>query len=184
MVGLQPLVSEFTIVGQLKDFTISSKARVKYLHLSTAEAEYSIKVAKEQKTILSQHLTPGCWLKITGMKKHELHKEQVKYKAYRIELLAEHLPNTLTTSTPRKVKVLFCQSSNCWKKGGKTACEILQAELRSQGIEDRVEIKTSGCLKQCKQAPNLIIMPGGNRYSRVRPKNISRLISQYLPSRE
>ncbi|HEY9767160.1 MAG TPA: (2Fe-2S) ferredoxin domain-containing protein [Coleofasciculaceae cyanobacterium] len=236
MVAVQPLVSEFTIIGRLEDFVVGSKARLKYLYLSTPEANYSIEVAKSHKSVLSdrlldrgadrgrnlpisnppkqecglsvnahqdtteagvqldretptrwsaetvgQHLQRGCWLEVTGMRKYELHKQQIKYKAYKIKLLSESTtPHRLSTATKPKAKVLICQSSTCWKKGGKAACELLQAQLQAKDMMDKVEIKTTGCLKQCKQAPNLVIMPGGIRASRVQPKQIFELIAKHL----
>ena len=184
MVAVQPLVSEFTIVGRLEDYVVGSKARIKYLQLSTDAEEYSIKVAKEQNNVnlLSQHLKPGCWLKVTGMRKYELHKDRVNYTAYKIELLREPISEQLTT--PKKIsptgpqaKILFCQDSTCRKKGGTAACELLKTELRSQGMADQVEIKPTGCLKQCKTAPNLIIMPGRVRYSGVQPQQLTQIMA-------
>ena len=117
------------------------------------------------------------------MRKCELHKGKVKYKAYSIELLSEQLTSpTIATATNPKAKVLVCQNSTCWKKGGKAICELLKAQLQSQGMTDRVEIKTTGCLKQCKQAPNLVILPRGNRYSKVHPKQVFEIITKHLPS--
>ena len=101
MVALQPLVAEFTIVGRLEDFVISSKGRVKYLSVSTPEAEYLIDVAKSDNSNLSQYLQPGCHLRVTGMRKHNPHKDQVKYKAYSIELLPELSPTIKATATQR-----------------------------------------------------------------------------------
>ncbi len=184
MVAVQPLVSEFTIVGRLEDYVVSSKARIKYLQLSTEAEEYSIKVAKEQNNVpvLSQHLKPGCWLKVKGMRKYELHKDRVNYTAYKIELLREAIseqltaPNKISPTNP-KAKILFCQDSTCRKKGGKAACDLLKTELRSHGIADQVEIKPTGCLKQCKTAPNLIVMPGRIPYSRVQPQQVSQLMA-------
>ncbi|MGK7894279.1 MAG: (2Fe-2S) ferredoxin domain-containing protein, partial [Xenococcus sp. (in: cyanobacteria)] len=167
MVTMQPLVSEFTILGQLEDLIMKSDNCVKYLQLTTQEEEYSIKVAKELRKNLAKHLKPGCWLKVTGMKKHELHKGEVKYKAYRIELLAKKFVGDLASAKTAKpkAKVLFCNKSTCWNKGGKSACQSLQNELTKRGIADQVEIKTVGCLKQCKKAPNMVIMPDKARYS-------------------
>ena len=185
MVALEPLVSEFTIVGKLEDFVVSKSDRPKYLQLSTEEEEYSIKVAKDRQNVLSQHLQPGCWLKVTGMRKYELHKGKVKYKAYRIELLSEQVSEHPTSDTAiksnnSKAKVLFCQGSSCWKKGGKTACALLRTQLQGQSMTEVVEIKTTGCLKQCKQGPNLVIMPGRIRCTRVNPGQISALIKKHL----
>ena len=184
MVAVQPLVSEFTIIGKLEEFVVNGKNRLKYLYLSTEAKDYSIKVAKSPKNLLSLDLKSGCYLKVTGMRKYELHQDQLEYTAYKIELLPEQLDTPTITpkvkASHQTVKVLFCQSPNCWKKGGKAACALLQNELCSQGILDRVEIKTTGCMKQCKQAPNLVIMPGRNRYSGVQPEQLSALIAKQL----
>ena len=187
MATMQPLVSEFTIVGKLEDFISKSDNCIKYLQLTTEQEEYSIKVAKEIRRSLAKHLEPGCWLKVTGMRKYELHKGQVKYRAYRVELLAEKLsPNFASdTAAPSqaakpKAKVLFCHKSTCWNKGGKAACQLLKNELENRGIADQVEIKTVGCLKQCKKAPNMVIMPDKVRYHNVKPKQIPSFIEKHL----
>ena len=185
MVALQPLVSEFTIVGRLEDFVISSKGRIKYLSVSTPEADYLIEVAKSKKSNLGKYLQPGCHLKVTGMRKYKLHQEQIEYKAYRIELLPEQSPTIKAIAANKnkgKAKVLVCQGSSCCQKGAQAICKLLQTELKAQGMTDKVEIRTTGCMKQCKQAPYMI-MPGRNAYSRVQPEQISGLIAKYLPSK-
>ena len=154
MVALQPLVSEFTIVGRLEDFVISSKGRIKYLSLSTPEEDYSIALAKSPNNVLGKYLKPGCWLKVTGMRKCKLDRAEVEYKAYRIELLPEQASfNNAIAPKQKKAKILVCQGSSCGKQGGQAICNLLQAELKAKGITNEVEIKTTGCMKQCKQAP-------------------------------
>ncbi len=187
MATIQPLVSEFTVVGQLDDSISKSGKGIKYLQLTTEEEEYSIKVAKELRSKLTKHLEPGCWLKVTGMRKYELHKGQVKYKAYRVELLAEKLAENFASDTAAtsntakpKAKVLFCHKSTCWKKGGKSTCQLLKTELEKRGIADQVEIKTVGCLKQCKKAPNMVIMPDKARYHHVKPQQVPSFIEKHL----
>lgn len=180
MVTVQPLVSEFTLIGKLEDLLLNSKGRVKCLYLSTSDREYVIKVAKEQKNILSRYLKPGCKLKVSGMRKCKPHKLGTEYKAYVIELLAAPIqPNVNSSAAKSKSLVLICQSSSCCKQGGKAVYKKLRAELYSQGIAEQVEIKTTGCLKQCKQGPNLV-MPGKHRYSNVKPQQVSALVKQHL----
>ncbi|MDJ0569780.1 MAG: (2Fe-2S) ferredoxin domain-containing protein [Pleurocapsa sp. MO_192.B19] len=178
MVALQPLVSEFTVVGKLEDLNIKSNGRIKYLLLSTEQEEYWIKVPKEQPLKLSQQLQLGAWVKVTGMRKREIHKGQVKYKAYSIQVLPTSIAKVPTVNT--KVRVIFCQESTCWNKGGKAACQLLKAELEQRGISEQVEIKTSGCLKKCKQAPNMILLPDRVNYSRVQPQEMSELIDKHI----
>lgn len=174
------LVSEFTIVGELENCIANSKGRIEYLYLSTPEASFTIEVAKGH---IGKHLPERCWLKVTGMRKYDIHKDRVKYKAYKIELLPTPVRETVSdkaiaTEKP-KAKVLVCQGSSCRKNGGQI-CALLHTGLKAKDLSDRVEIKTTGCLKQCKQAPNLIIMPGGIRYSRVQQEQVSKLVAKHL----
>lgn len=185
---IQPLVSPFTIEGKLEDLVTKSHDCIKYLQLVTEHGQYQIKVAKEvRKTLSTKKLQTGCLVKVTGMRKHNIKKGEVKHKAYEIELLEKPIiekavahSSKSAVATKPKAKVLFCQKSTCWKKGGKAAWETLKAQLQSRGIADQVEVKTVGCLKQCKKAPNIVIMPDKARYSKVKPKQISSLIEEHL----
>ena len=168
-----PLVSEFTIVGKLEDCITSSKGYIKYLYLSTPEADYTIEVAKQT---IGKHLPLCCWLKVTGMRKYEIHKDRVKYKAYTIELLPTPVSEPTSKgaiATEKPKAILVCQGSSC-RKNGSQICNLLQARLQAKNMTD-IEIKTTGCLKQCKQAVNLVIMPGRIRYS-IQPEQVSKLV--------
>lgn len=112
------------------------------------------------------------------MQKHKIHQGKVEYKAYGIELLAT--PPLKQASAQPRVKVLFCQSSSCWNKGGKAACKLLQAELERRQITEQVEIKTTGCLKKCKQAPNVVMLPDKIYYGGIQPQQIPLLIDKHL----
>jgi (2Fe-2S) ferredoxin len=79
-----------------------------------------------------------------------------------------------------KTKVLICGKSSCWRKGGKEVCQILEASLRERGLEGQITIQTTGCLKQCKQAPNLVMMPSKKRYSEVKPKQALSLLEKFV----
>ena len=177
MVDVQPLVSQFSVVGKLDDLSVNSKGRVKCLYLSTPEASYSIEVSKKQHNPLGKYLQRGCFLKVSGMQKRELHRQYNTYKAYYIELLDK--PSTSVEpegNNGKKRKILVCQGSSCRKKGADEICLLLQQELHRQEV-DLVEIQTTGCLKQCKQAPNLVVA-GKNRYGRVQPRQIGGLIER------
>ncbi|MEM6613841.1 MAG: (2Fe-2S) ferredoxin domain-containing protein [Cyanobacteria bacterium P01_C01_bin.72] len=180
MVTVQPLVSEFTIVGRLEDLLLSSQGRIKYLSLTTPEADYVISVAKEQGES-SMYLQPGCYLKVTGMRKYKLHQSEIKYKAYRIEVLPDTFlaDDALTKSRPARAKILVCQGSSCGSKGGKTVCQLLAQELADQDLAEKIEIKVTGCMKRCKQAPYLV-MPGRKAYGKVQPQQVSGLIQSHL----
>ncbi|MEL6929466.1 MAG: (2Fe-2S) ferredoxin domain-containing protein [Cyanobacteria bacterium J06600_6] len=177
MVALQPLVSEFTVIGNLKDLSVDSKGRVRYIYLSTSDHEHAIAVSKKQPE-LSKQLQLGCTLKVTGMRKNKLHRDEVEYKAYQIELLEparETTEPTAKSDRQQKAVILVCQGKSCCQRGGRTVSTQLQKEIHQAGLIGQVEIKATGCMKQCKQAPH-IVMPGKKRYSRIRPEEISSII--------
>lgn len=182
MVGLQPLVSEFNLAGRLDDFVLSSKGCLKYLYLSTIEADYRIKVLKSPRTSMASQLQANCYLKVTGMQKNKLHKGEVEYTAYTIELLPEPiaLEKAIARESAQFTTVLICSGSSCQQQGGKAICQLLQAKLHDGDLTNKVKIKTTGCLKQCKQAPNIAIAPGRNRYGRVQPQQALNLLNKHL----
>lgn len=174
MVGLQPFVSAFSLVGKLENLATKSNGRVKYLLLSDNQQQYWIKVPKDQPANLSRQLQPGCRLQVKGMQTQKIHRNAVEYTAYGIEVL-----ETQIQAIKQKPTVLFCQAG-CWKKGGKTACESLQAELKHRGIAEKVEIQTTGCLNKCKQAPNIVVLPEKTNYGFIQPQHMSLLVEQHF----
>jgi (2Fe-2S) ferredoxin len=86
------------------------------------------------------------------------------------------------SSSQEQTKILVCQKSDCQKRGGKAVCQALQAMIESRGLEEQVKIKETGCLKLCKVAPNLIIMPDKVRYSRVDINQVSDLLDRHFVS--
>lgn len=193
MMTITPLISEFIAIGQLQDITIKSDGKIKYLLLSTDQGDYSIKVAKDQPKSLGKKLQLGCKLKVKGMLKQKVKRDKAEYKAYSVELLdlpvvkeishgdISAVKTSKTSKTKKtKAKVLICKKSNCWNKGGKEIYKQLVSELKNQGITEQVEIKTTGCLKKCKKAPNMVVLPDKEQYVRVKPKQIPVIVGKHL----
>ncbi|MBD2627519.1 (2Fe-2S) ferredoxin domain-containing protein [Trichormus variabilis] len=83
-------------------------------------------------------------------------------------------------SKPAKTQtILVCQKSDCMKRGGKALCQALESELRNNGLEDNVIIKGTGCMKNCKAGPNLL-MPDKTRYSKIQAAQVPALIDKHL----
>lgn len=62
---------------------------------------------------------------------------------------------------------------------GKNFFDTIQSTLRDRGLTEYVEIQLTGCLKECKYAPNVIMMPDKIRYRNVQPKSIKLIIEKY-----
>jgi (2Fe-2S) ferredoxin len=184
--------STFTIEGRFLGFEIEDSYKLKRLKLGTAEGEQSIKLSKELKTRLRWDLTPGAWLEIAGEKKVDLKTGKVKLKASRITPVISKNCETnrpgvvdlnAKVSTPAKAKtpILVCQKSDCMKRGGKAVCQALAESLRDRGLDDQVAIKGTGCMKQCKAGPN-IVMPDKTRYTRIDAEEIPDIIDKHFPN--
>ncbi|GAC1451599.1 MAG: OB-fold nucleic acid binding domain-containing protein [Chamaesiphon sp.] len=180
--------SVFSIQGRFLGFVIEDGYKLKRLRLGTSEGEQSIKLSKELRDQLKWDLNPGDWFEIAGEKELNLKTGKVKLKAYRITPIVPRQTEQVSFSQvgadrPPKTKasILVCQKSDCQKRGGKAVCQALEASLSDRGLEDRVAIKGTGCMKHCKAGPNIVFMPDKTRYSRIDPKEIPALVEKHFP---
>jgi (2Fe-2S) ferredoxin len=79
-----------------------------------------------------------------------------------------------------KATILVCQKSDCMKRGGKEVCQALEAALSDRGLESEVTIKGTGCMKNCKGGPN-VVMPDKTRYSRIQAAQIPAVMDKHFP---
>ncbi len=185
--------SQFTFSGKLSKIKLKDD-KIKYLKVVTGDRPYWIKVSKQIRDRLDRNLVVGCHVEITGKEKQRLKTgkskfkaEEVKIAAHRAEAKLAHLKQKSVSLTPifdrtkkSTAKVLVCQKSNCWKRGGKEICQQLETAFCDRGLDNLVQIKKTGCLKKCKKAPNVVMMPDKTAYSNVNPKHIPNLLEKHL----
>lgn len=178
-------VSEFSLEGRFLGFEFEDGYKLKYLRMGTSEGESCIKLCKELRASFALQLIPGDWIQVVGEKKLDLKTGKLKLKAERV-IPAATSPTEIVPvkATPVKSKssILVCQKSDCMKRGGKAVCQALETALSDRGLEDQVAIKGTGCLKQCKSGPNVVVMPDKTRYSRIQSEQIPALIDKHFPT--
>jgi (2Fe-2S) ferredoxin len=172
----------------------TQKSKIKYIKLVTEQGKYWLKIPKKLRKNISS-LSPGCQLEVVGVSKQHPKTDKVKYKAQTVIVIPPKLEQettptikaktvsllpVLNTEVKSQAQVLICQKSNCWKNGGKEVCQQLETSLRDRGLTERVAIKKTGCLKKCKQAPTIVMMPDKARYSQVKPKQVENLVKKHL----
>lgn len=187
--------SEFDMQGRFLGFAAKDSYKLKYLRLSVNTGEYFIKIPKESRLTLYRTLTPGDWIHVSGYQEFCPRKGTTKIKAYQItptspteQMACKNVvplvskPATASTeaTSAKKANILVCQKSDCCKRGGRALVEALQTELDERGLADQVAIKPTGCMKQCKAGPNLI-MPDKTRYSRIRSNDVPELLEKHFP---
>ncbi len=186
-------VSELCLEGKFLDFVIKDGYKLKGLLLETTDGECYIKLAKHLRATFDLRLAPGTWLQVVGEKKHDLKTGEVKLKAQQV-MAARHprdgekgstpSPQQLTAppvshAKPKKATILVCQKSDCMKRGGKEVCQAMEAALSARGLESEVTIKGTGCMKNCKAGPNLV-MPDRTRYSRIKASQVPALMDKHF----
>lgn len=183
--------TEFSTQGRFLGFAAQDSYKLKYLRLSVSAGEHVIKIPKELRLTLYRTLTPGDWIHVSGYQEFCPRKGTTKIKAYQITPATVTEPGSNTVPfgqksaaveavAPKKANILVCQKSDCCKRGGRALFEALQTELGDRGLTDRVAIKPTGCMKQCKAGPNLV-MPDKTRYSRIRPNDVPDLLEKHFP---
>ncbi|MGL4881308.1 MAG: (2Fe-2S) ferredoxin domain-containing protein [Waterburya sp.] len=187
------IANSFRLKGRLTKIH-TQKSKIKYIKLATEQGKYWLKIPKKLRTSISR-LSPGCQLEVVGRSKKHPKTDKVKYKAQTVIVIPpKQEPETtpaiktktvsllpvLNTEVKSKAQVLICQKSNCWKNGGKEVCQQLETSLSDRGLTKKILIKKTGCLKKCKQAPNIVMMPDKARYSKVKPKQVENLVEKHL----
>lgn len=175
--------SVWHLEGRFLGFVIKD-GKPKYLRLMTANGEGYIKLAKELRASVNETLSPGTWIQVWGEKKSNSKDGSIKLKAYKLSTGA---PEQTKTALPAKVvgspsaTILVCQKGDCIKRGGKAVCHALEETLRERNLADRVTVRGTGCMKQCKAGPHIVFMPEKTRYSRISADDVAALIDKQFP---
>jgi (2Fe-2S) ferredoxin len=202
-------VSEFSLEGEILSLIIEDGYKLKYLRISSdRKIEYLVKLSKELRSFLAPVLTPGLRVQVAGEKELNLKNGKIKLKARSLTLARspEQLDSTsvpagvlmseraigkteVSSTTADKnvkavaktqTKILVCQKSDCQKRGGAAVCKALENALNARGLEGQVTVQGTGCLKQCKAGPNIVVMPDKTRYSRIKPAEIPAIVDKHF----
>ncbi|MEM9955757.1 MAG: (2Fe-2S) ferredoxin domain-containing protein [Chloroflexota bacterium] len=81
---------------------------------------------------------------------------------------------------PIKGHILFCDGSDCKKKGNKKARKHMKKALK-EAKQPFVRCSTTKCLGAYKQAPIMVVYPDGTWYSNATSKrDIQAIVEQHI----
>ncbi|MEE3716994.1 (2Fe-2S) ferredoxin domain-containing protein [Tumidithrix elongata RA019] len=190
--------SDFQFEGRFLGFLTTEdwEDRCKYFRIHTSRGEYTIQLAKRHRATLGQTLEQGSWIEVSGVQKFNPTKGTFKFKADRVAVTQVSSTNTVKEriaakampplppsqtqahkSSKPQASILICQKSDCVKRGSGNICQALMQALDDRQLSDRVQIKSTGCLKDCKAGPNLVVMPTKTRHSKVKTKHIPAIVA-------
>ncbi|MBI5064101.1 MAG: SLBB domain-containing protein [Desulfatitalea sp.] len=90
--------------------------------------------------------------------------------------------NTLSAAAAKSEKRLIslCAGSGCGAYGTANVHRALMGELEKQGIQDKIEVRLTGCHGFCEKGPIMVIHPEGIFYSKVKEEHVAEIVEQTL----
>ena len=89
----------------------------------------------------------------------------------------------LSKRDPNAQIVRVCCTTGCRAGGALKIVEDFEKELANQGLEDRIEVKKTGCRGYCENGPVMAIEPEDVFYNNVRPEDVPDIVSETLVNR-
>jgi len=86
----------------------------------------------------------------------------------------------LSKRDPKKPCITICSGTGCQAYGCDEVSAAFQQELKQQNLEDKVDIKRTGCHGFCERGPLVVIYPEEICYLQVKPKDAAEIISETI----
>jgi len=77
-------------------------------------------------------------------------------------------------------RVCICGGTSCTSQNSRDVREAFREELRLVGMEDQVEIVTTGCHGLCAKGPVMTVYPEGVTYANLLPENLEELVEEHF----
>lgn len=165
----------------------------KHLLLITDGKRVLIKLAKPLRDNLNGNITRMTRIRLSGAIQLRLRDGRLKMRIHTIlpmplefalsdTSICQNIPAKSACASKQQeisnAKIMICQKSGCRKRGGKKLLSQLQQTLEQQGLHEQVKIQTTGCQKQCRNAPSSILKIGKKKYHQVKPRAIAQRLHQ------
>ncbi len=76
---------------------------------------------------------------------------------------------------PKPEGVPSCPSAGAW-----AVLSALDTEIQARGLDNAVQVTTSGCQGLCDEGPILVVYPEGTWYRKVKPSDAAEIVSAHL----
>ncbi|MEL6321167.1 MAG: (2Fe-2S) ferredoxin domain-containing protein [Cyanobacteria bacterium J06626_14] len=164
----------------------SEKGKLKGLRLQSGGEEYAIKLPKYLRPMLVRELMPETFIQVWA------YPDKDVWRAINILPLSEaeildlprepeactHQPTPSITPTA-KTCIQVCRKGKCFKQGSREIYNALQAEVEANPGLQHIAIEAVGCMKACKQGPNLRVLPSSKVINRVSSNKALTILSEF-----
>jgi len=172
--------------GQYAGMLRSKKGKIKGLQLRSQSGDYAVKLPKYLRPVLVREFTPDEYVQVWA------YPDEAGWRAVNVlplpETEAAELAQAIATApvapsppapaAPKsEVCIQVCGKGKCCKQGSRQLAQALQAEVAANPALQHVSVETTGCMKACKQGPNLRVE--GKQINRVSPHEAIALLAKY-----
>jgi len=81
---------------------------------------------------------------------------------------------------PKKAVITVCNGTGCHAHGCKAVTAAFQEEVRKQKLQNKVDIRATGCHGFCERGPLVVIKPEDIFYQRVRVKDVPEILTETI----
>jgi NADH:ubiquinone oxidoreductase subunit F (NADH-binding)/(2Fe-2S) ferredoxin/NAD-dependent dihydropyrimidine dehydrogenase PreA subunit len=86
----------------------------------------------------------------------------------------------LSKREPNKPCVSICAGTGCLALGADKVIASFKEEIKKEGLDDKVDIRETGCPGFCEKGTIVVIYPEGIYYVQVKPGDVPEIVSQTL----
>ncbi len=79
-----------------------------------------------------------------------------------------------------KMYVLICGGTGCKSSDSQKIADNFNEILQEKGLQDSVQVITTGCFGFCEKGPIVKMMPDNTFYTQVKPEDARRLVEQHI----
>ena len=97
-------------------------------------------------------------------------------QAYRQTLIASRDKHETT--------LILCNGTGCQASRAKKVIKAIKDELKTQGLEHKIHVRTTGCHGFCEQGPLCVIEPGNIFYCKLTADDASDIVSKTIQNNE
>ena len=77
--------------------------------------------------------------------------------------------------------ITLCAGTGCQATGASEVVEMFKKEIVDRHLEERIEVRASGCHGFCERGPLVVIRPEMICYTNVEPTDVSQILSDTRP---
>jgi len=79
---------------------------------------------------------------------------------------------------PKKPVITICGGTGCQASGCNKIINVIKDEITKQNLENKIDIRITGCHGFCEKGPMIVIYPSKIFYPNVKSDDVSRIISE------